>query len=128
MADIRNGRPWQCDGIRVYQRGLSLPHDIIDAAGDVGKNPVEDLLSNKELTNVTNKGTYNYVSPNKGNDAAKIDFESLHPENVRTYPGGTIGGDLPDGRTINLHPSSSLNGVSTVEIFDPVTNTRIKIR
>jgi|GEM_PF-2573107 len=86
-----------------------------------------DILSNKSLTNRTGK-VDNYVSEVKGYDAALKDFNSLQPNNVRTYSNGTIVGDLPDGRTINLHPSTSLNGTPTVEIRDPSIGRSIKIR
>lgn len=64
----------------------------------------------------------------KGDAAAKAYFDMMNPTNVRTYPIGTIVGDLPDGRTINIHPSTTLNGTPSLEIYDPVTGTSIKIR
>lgn len=52
----------------------------------------------------------------------------MNPTNIRTYSNGTIVGDLPDGRTINLHSSTTLNGVPSLEIINMVTGRRIKIR
>ena len=52
----------------------------------------------------------------------------MNPTNVRTYPNGTIVGDLSDGRTINIHPSTTLNGTPSVEIYDSITGLSIKIR
>jgi len=85
-------------------------------------------MSNKTLTNQTNTGVSNYVSPIRGNAAAQADFSALKPTNVRTYPNGTTVGTLPNGSTVNLHPSKSLGGVPTLEIFDPIARIRIKIR
>lgn len=84
-------------------------------------------MSNKTLTNQTGK-VDNYVSSVKGDVTAKADFNSLNPTNVRTYPNGTVVGNLPDGRTVNLHPSSTLGGTPTVEIYDPSTGMSTKIR
>lgn len=84
-------------------------------------------MKNKEYTNSTGK-VDNYESPVKGNDAAMKDFEGMNPNNVRTYPNGTTAGDLPDGNTINVHPSTSSGGVPTVEIYNPTTGRSIKIR
>ena len=52
----------------------------------------------------------------------------LSNKNIRTYSNGTIVGDLPDGRTINIHPSTTLGGTPSVEIYDPVIGKSIKIR
>jgi hypothetical protein len=99
--------------------------DAMSSPEDAGSSV--DILSNKTLTNQTGK-VNNYVSGSQGNAAAQADFNALNPSNVRTYPNGTIVGDLPNGRTVNLHPSSSLGGTPTVEIFDPATGLRTKIR
>ncbi len=85
------------------------------------------ILSNKILTNQTGK-VDNYVSNVKGVTAAEADFNAMNPTNIRTYSNGTIVGDLPDGRTINLHSSTTLNGVPSLEIINMVTGRRIKIR
>ncbi len=90
-------------------------------------NKLDDVLSSKTLTNQTKK-VDNYVSSIKGNAAAKADFDAMNPTNIRTYANGTIAGDLPDGRTINIHPSTTLGGTPSVEIYDPVTGKSIKIR
>jgi len=86
-----------------------------------------DILSNKALTNQTGK-VNNYISGVKGDVAAHSDFNAMNPNNIRTYPNGTIVGDLTDGTTANLHPSSSLGGTPTVEIYDPITGISTKIR
>jgi RHS repeat-associated protein len=97
--------------------------DIIEGTSKTAN----DILSNKTLTNQTGK-VDNYVSDVKGYDAALKDFNALKPNNVKIYSNGTIVGDLPDGRTINLHPSTSLKGTPTVEIRDPSIGRSIKIR
>lgn len=86
-----------------------------------------DILSDKTLTNQTGK-VDNYVSSAKGDAAAKADFDAMNPTNVRIYSNGTTVGDLPDGRIINIHPSTTLNGTPSLEIYDPATGTSIKIR
>ena len=55
-------------------------------------------------------------------------FNALKPSNVRTYSNGTTVGDLPNGQTVNIHVSSTLNGTPSLEIYDSQTNTSIKIR
>lgn len=97
-----------------------------EAGTDVIKQ-LDDVLSDKTLTNQTKK-VDNYVSSMKGNTAAKADFDAMNPTNIRTYSNGTIAGDLPDGRTINIHPSTTLNGTPSVEVYDPATGKSIKIR
>lgn len=94
---------------------------------DIADDFADNILSNKTLSNQTNK-VFNYISESKGNIAARTDFDSLNPTNIRTYSNGTIVGDLTDGRIINIHPSTTLNGTPTLEIYDPSTGTSIKIR
>ena len=91
------------------------------------EGPLSDILSDKKITNQTGK-VDNYVSDVKGDVAAKADFDAMNPTNVRTYSNGTMVGDLPDGRTINIHPSTTLNGTPSLEIYNPATGTSIKIR
>lgn len=87
---------------------------------------IKNILSNKTLTNQTGK-VDNYVSESKGDMAAKADFDAMNPINIRTYPNGTIVGDLLDGRTINIHSSTTIT-VPSLEIYDAITDTSIKIR
>jgi hypothetical protein len=47
---------------------------------------------------------------------------------LRTYSNGTLVGDLVDGRIINIHPSTSLGGMPSLEIYNPLTGDSIKIR
>ena len=107
-----------------------LVHNMCAMVSEGGSdviNKLDDVLSSKTLTNQTKK-VDNYVSSIKGNAAAKADFDAMNPTNIRTYANGTIAGDLPDGRTINIHPSTTLGGTPSVEIYDPVTGKSIKIR
>jgi hypothetical protein len=94
--------------------------EIVSEEAGKGVKSVDEILSNKVLTNERFKFK-NFDSPIKGIEAAKSDFYALNPSNVRSYSNGTIAGDLADGRTVNLHASSSLPGVPTVGILDPVT-------
>ncbi len=104
---------------KLVELGIKSGPDVIKS--------LEDVLSNKILTNKTKK-VDNYVSSIKGNAAAKADFDAMAPTNIRTYSNGIIAGDLPDGRTINIHPSTTLGGTPSLEIYDPVTKKSIKIR
>jgi hypothetical protein len=85
-----------------------------------------NILANKIYTNTTSKVT-NYISKIKGIKAAKADFNALKPTNVRTYPNGTIVGKTGD-LTINIHPGSSVGSAPTLEIYNPSTGLRLKIR
>lgn len=103
-----------------------LPSLVGGNIGGTGSTQT-DILSDKTLTNQTGK-VDNYVSSEKGTAAAKADFDAMNPTNIRTYSNGTIVGELPDGRIINLHPSTTLNGAPTLEIYDPVTGKSSKTR
>lgn len=109
--------------------GLVQPQLPSLGGGNIGGtgSTQTDILSDKTLTNQTGK-VDNYVSSEKGTAAAKADFDAMNPTNIRTYPNGTIVGELSDGRVINLHPSTTLNGAPTLEIYDSVTGKSSKIR
>ncbi|WP_218672701.1 hypothetical protein [Oceanobacillus timonensis] len=87
---------------------------------------VDDLLKNKTLTRQTGK-VDNYESFIKGYNAALEDFNNLQLENIKSYPNGTTVGSFPDGKVVNVRPSST-NGNPTIEFFDPSTKKSIKIR
>ena len=106
---------------RLIKKAKSAEKQLTKGAGKT------DILSGKTLTNQTGK-VNNYVSGAKGNAAAQADFNAMNPSNVRTYSNGTVVGDLPDGTTINMHPSTSLGGIPTVEIYNPNTGISTKIR
>ncbi len=116
-------------GVGYVQAGSMAPRTNRDssATNQSGSSSKIDVLSNKSLTNQTGK-VYNYSSPIKGNEAAMNDFDVLNPSNVRTYPNGTVVGDLPNNCTINVHPSTSLGGTPTLEIYDTLTGISTKIR
>ena len=111
------------------QERANLAAQLSEAEGCAGTSGHTQLsiLSNKTLTNVTGK-VDNYVSNVTGNAAAQADFAAMNPTNIRTYPNGTMAGELPDGRTINIHRSTTLNGVPSLEIYNPITGSSIKIR
>ncbi|MFT4143588.1 MAG: S8 family serine peptidase [Mobilitalea sp.] len=106
--------------------GLYTGYSLYKMGSTISAGNEVDILSDKKLTNQTGK-VNNYESATKGFDAAKTDFNSLKPSDVKTYPNGTIVGKLPDGTTINVRPSSS-GGYPTVEIYNPTTGTSTKIR
>lgn len=109
---------------KIFEAGGKNLDEIIA----VGKKTVEDILSNKTLTNSTYK-MKNYVSATEGFDAAKADFDSLPLISVDPEPraNGTIVGYLTDGSVVNVRPDSS-KGYPTLEIFDSNSATSIKIR
>ncbi|MBK0084489.1 hypothetical protein IAE51_11365 [Lactococcus sp. S64] len=86
------------------------------------------VLKSKVFTNP--KGSlYNFNSTVRGVEAAKKDFDSLNLLNVRTYPNGTIVGELPNGDIVNLHPGSSVGGAPSLEIQSSVDKSiNIKVR
>ena len=113
----------------AWAEGASIIMTIVAAVQAFQRYQVakSDIMSNKTYTNTTSTGVSNYTSKTTGIDAAKADFNKLNPTNVRTYSNGTIVGDLPGGRTVNIHIGTSTSG-PTLEIFDPTAGTRIKIR
>jgi hypothetical protein len=89
----------------------------------------KNIFTDKRYTNTSSTGVSNFQSDKTGMNAARADFNALKPTNVRTYStssGTTTVGNLPDGRTVNIH--AGVGGAPTLEIFDPVTSERIKIR
>lgn len=93
----------------------------------VDPNPqVEQILKDSTITKNTDK-LLNAMSSVKGYDNAVQIFNQMNLENVRTYPNGTIAGDLSDGRVVNVRPSSKFE-YPTIEIHDPKTGKSIKIR
>jgi len=115
----------------VVKHGTASGQTVMrTGTGSVGvqSQNVPSILSNKTFTKDTGK-VMNYTSSTRGNNAAAADFNSLSPTNVRVIPKtGVTVGNLPDGRTVNIHPSSTLHGTPTLEIFCRVTKTSIKIR
>ena len=117
-------------GSSIYKgiKGLSASSSAGGQSGSGNKHKtVNEILQNKTLTNQTRK-VDNYTSSTKGQQAAMNDFNALNPSNVTQYSNGTTVGYLSDGNTVNLHASSSLSGTPSLEIYNPTTNTSIKIR
>ena len=104
---------------KLYNWAYGVTTGCTGAAGEI--------VSSKTLTNQTGK-VNNYVSGTQGIRAAEADFIALNPINIKVYPNGTTVGSLPGGMTANLHPSSSLGGTPTVEIYNTVTGLSTKIR
>jgi hypothetical protein len=98
----------------------------LDAA--MAAKSLDNVLEGKQFTNKTSTGVSNFTSSSRGMDAARADFNSLNPTNVRTASNGTVIGDLLDGRVVNIHPGSSVGGAPTLEVFNRNTMERTKIR
>lgn len=84
------------------------------------------VLGGKTYTDKTNF-IYNFESSATGNKALMTDFNGMNLSNVKSYPNGRLVGELPNGDIVNIHPSTKLDGVPTLEIQD-VLNKRIKIK
>ena len=52
----------------------------------------------------------------------------LNPYDVKTYSNGAIVGYLSDGRTVNIHPGTSVGKAPTLEIYDSISRESIKFR
>ena len=87
-----------------------------------------NIFTNKTFTNKTGTGVWNYESATKGFNAAKADFDMLNPYDVKTYSNGAIVGYLSDGRTVNIHPGTSVGKAPTLEIYDSISRESIKFR
>lgn len=95
-------------------------------AGEKTAKEVDDLLAGLTLGRKTSGKSVQYESSGGFEQAVK-DFDSLPLSNVRRYDKGTVVGELPDGRTVNVRIESS-SGLPTLEIYNPSNNRRIKIR
>jgi len=69
---------------------------------------------------------HNFTSQG-GNAAAQKHFDSLNPTNVQQGPDGKHG-NLRGGLQVNIHPGRYAGGATTLEIYNPATRERIKIR
>ncbi len=93
--------------------GLSLPNQ--GSTIPLG-NIVFSDSSQGTSGSTNNQTTINEKSG--GFEQAQKDFQGLNPQNVRTYPNGTIVGDLPGGGTANVRENSS-DGRPTLEVQNP---------
>jgi len=75
---------------------------------------------------VTGTGIWQYLKPG-GIQAARRDFDRMRPTQISIRPNGTQTGTLPDGRTVNLHPSR-FSKAPTLESTAGAGQPRIKIR
>lgn len=85
---------------------------------------VDDILSGSKPGRPTKGHTTQFERPG-GFGKASNDFDSLGLSNVKGIPGGGRVGQLPDGRTVVVRPSSK-GGPPTLEIQSG--KNRIKIR
>lgn len=96
-------------------------------AKKVAAKTVDDIIGEcepfKEL-----RSTKQYIKAGSYEDALK-DFESLAPSGVHDIAKGNLGkwGNLPDGRRVTVRAGSKAD-VPTLEIYNPVDTTYIKIR
>lgn len=85
------------------------------------KDKIDKVLGGKRKIKDSSNTIY---EGNGGMNSAKNDFNKLDPKNQKTYPNGTIVGELSDGTKVNLRGKSS-DGRITIEIQG---NWHIKIR
>lgn len=87
-----------------------------------------EVLGSKTYTDKTNF-IYNFKSSSTGNTALMKDFNNMNLANIKYYPNERIVGELPNGDIVNIHPSTKLDGVPTLEIQDALKKKiKIKIR
>ena len=101
-----------------------------DVAGESKKVPtktVEDIIG--ECEPFAHKRSLKQYIKEGGYEEALKDFESLFPKDVKEIKTGNTGkvGYLDDGRTVNVRIKSSGN-LPTLEIYNPIDETSIKIR
>jgi RHS repeat-associated protein len=125
--------PFISNGDELFTQGQkSVSDGVKNIAEGVQLVTIGIVLSDKTLTD-KHDNLDNYESPLEGYDQAKLDFAIINPSNVKTYPtvaGETIIGYLLDGTTISVrdHSSGSSDNKPTLEIYDPASETSIKIR
>ncbi len=101
-----------------------------DSTGQDNKIPtktVEDIIGECEPFK-DKRSTKQYIKDGNYEDAVR-DFECLSPSGVHDIEKGNIGkwGNLPDGRRVTVRSGSKAD-VPTLEIYNPVNKTYIKIR
>lgn len=89
-----------------------------------GKGSLDKVLSGAKPGAPT-KGRTTQFEKSGGFDQAGRDFDSLGLSDVTDIPGGGRAGQLPDGRTVVVRPSSK-GGPPTLEV--QAGRNRIKIR
>lgn len=122
-----------CFVVNKYTRKVDHKYDNIwfnDAPRENNITPaktVDDIIGECEPFK-EQRSTKQYIKAGSYEDALK-DFESLSPTSVTAIKTGNTGkvGYLADGRTVNVRLESDA-GVPTLEIFNPVNQTSIKIR
>jgi hypothetical protein len=113
--------PTQPAGPVVETYPMPLPPDWRDLIVESsGQPPVPGATPGRETS-----GRSQLWEANGGMSAVDGDFDSLNPENIRTYPNGMRIGTMPDGRTVIVRPNSS-DGRPTLEIQND--RGQIKIR
>lgn len=102
-------------------------NDSIVQANKVSTKTVEDIVGECEPFG-HKRSLKQYIKEGNYQDAVK-DFESLDLSDIKDLPNGKQGkmGMLPDGRRVNVRIESSAK-VPTLEIYNPVDESQIKIR
>lgn len=109
-------------GSKTYNKVIKwLNEKEADEAKKKTKDKIDKVLKGKRKIKESSNTIYEGTG---GNNGAKKDFNKLEPKNKKTYPNGTVVGELPDGTKVNLRKHSS-DGRTTIEIQG---KWKIKIR
>lgn len=87
---------------------------------------INDVLKDTTPGDET-KGRIKQFEKKGGFEQANKDFDSIEKTNIRDIKTGKVG-DLSDGRNINVRTWSTAKGKPTLEIFNRVNKSSIKIR
>ena len=125
-------------GLGAYQVNKSINKSIDKAVdgmtidfGDtlpktnVNINSFDNILKDASLS-VKQTSPKKVINYEKGGNAYK-DFTSINAVNPQVK-NNTFIGKTKDGEIINLHKSTSLNGIETLEVYDNNINKYIDIR
>ena len=112
------------------QRFEALFHAQEQKGRDKTPGKSEDKILEGGITEREIRGTTKKFEKPGGEKEAFEDFISTNPSNIRNLSDGRgLVGDLPDNRIINVRKEGkSTDGRPTVEIYDPINKTKIKIR
>ena len=136
MAQYAPARPMGIPLPPVFLPGTpendAFVHSTINAGRAIG-NTVGNVLNSDSNENpvpgttpeAKTKGRSSIFQKPGGYDDAVKDFNGLNPTNVRPLPKGGLTGILPDGRNVNVRPTSS-DGRPTVEVQDKKKSTKTR--
>lgn len=106
--------------------GLWFNHST-EQTNKIPTKTIEDIIG--ECEPFGHKRSLKQYIKEGGYEEALKDFESLELNGIQDIKKGNVGkwGTLPDGRRVNVRMDSEA-GVPTLEIYNPVDKTQIKIR